>query len=105
MAINIGSVKHNKNGGFLPGIILLYTIRYRFTSSAETVECASRTVEDGDRERLWSGCEPKPVSVDQMCFTRAAQSPRAHEAARKHDILRTQLLCAQILGLRPGSVV
>ena len=48
---------------------------------AGKVECASRTVEDDGRERLWSGCEPKPVSADQILSTGAAQSPRAHEIA------------------------
>ena len=41
----------------------------------------SRAVEDGGRERLWSGCEPKPFSADQMHPTYAAKSPRAHETA------------------------
>ena len=50
---------------------------------AETVECASRTVEDGGGERfLRSECERKPVSADQMYPTHAAQSPRTHESAR-----------------------
>ena len=40
---------------------------------AETVECASRTIEDGGRERLWSGCEPNPVSADQMYSTHGTQ--------------------------------
>ena len=35
-------------------------------ASAETVAYASRTVEDGGRERLLSGSEPKPVSADQI---------------------------------------
>ena len=49
---------------------------------AETVECASRTVEDSGREHyLWSGCESKPVSADQMHSTRTAQSPQAHKTA------------------------
>ena len=48
---------------------------------AETVGCASRTVEDSGREGLQSGCESKPVSVDQMYSTHAAQSPRTHETA------------------------
>ena len=48
---------------------------------AETVESTSSTVEDGGRERLWSGCEPKPVSADQIHPTRGTQSPRAHETA------------------------
>ena len=48
---------------------------------AETVEGTSRTVEDGGRERLWSGCEPKPVPADQIHFTHGTQSPRAHETA------------------------
>ena len=41
---------------------------------AKTVEYALRTVEDGGRERLWNGCEPNPVSADQMHSTRGAQS-------------------------------
>ena len=40
--------------------VLLYPAR------AETVESTSSTVEDGDRERLWSVCEPKPVSADKI---------------------------------------
>ena len=48
---------------------------------AETVECTSGMVEDGGRERLCSGCKPKPVSVDQMHSTHGAQSPPAHETA------------------------
>ena len=48
---------------------------------AETVEYASGTVEDGGRERLWSGCEQKLVSADQMHPTHGAQSPRSHETA------------------------
>ena len=47
----------------------------------ETVECASKTVEAGGRERLWSECEPKPVPVGQMYSTHTAQSPRANETA------------------------
>ena len=47
----------------------------------EKVECASRTVEDGGRERVWSGCKPKPVSADQIQSTHATQNPRAHETA------------------------
>ena len=43
---------------------------------AETVESASRTVKNAGRECLWSGCEPKSVSADQMHSTHhAAQSP------------------------------
>ena len=49
----------------------------------ETVEYASRTVEDGGRERLWSGYESKPVSADQMHSTHGAQSPRAHETVSR----------------------
>ena len=56
---------------------LTWTLPLR--APAETVECASRTIQDGGRERLWSGGEPKPVSADQMCSTHAAQSPQAHE--------------------------
>ena len=53
---------------------LTWTLPLR--APAETVEYASRTVEDGGRERfLWSGCEPKPVSADQMNSTYGAQSP------------------------------
>ena len=50
-----------------------------FPARAETVESASTTVEDGGRERLWSGCEPKPVSADQIHSTHGTQSPRAPE--------------------------
>ena len=53
-----------------------------FPAGAETVESTSSTVEDGGRERcLWSGCEPKPVSADQIHSTHGTQSPRAHETA------------------------
>ena len=52
-----------------------------FPARAETVESTSRTVEDGGQERLWSGCEPKPVSADQIYSTHGSQSPRAHETA------------------------
>ena len=48
---------------------------------SETVECASRTVETGGRESLWSGCESKSVSADKMHSTHTAQSPREHETA------------------------
>ena len=58
---------------------LTWTLPLR--APAETVECASRTVEDGGRERLWSGCEPKPVSADQMHSSHGAQSHRAQETA------------------------
>ena len=30
---------------------------------------------------LWSGCEPKPVSANQIHSTHGTQSPRAHETA------------------------
>ena len=50
-------------------------------AQAETVESTSRTLEDGGRERLWSGCEPKPVSADQIHPTHGTQSPRAHKTA------------------------
>ena len=52
---------------------LTWTLPLRGTT--ETVEYASRTVEDGRRERLWSGCEPKPVSVDQMHSLTAHKAP------------------------------
>ena len=52
-----------------------------FLARAETGESTSSTVEDGGRERLWSGCEPKPVSADQIHSTHDTQSPRAHETA------------------------
>ena len=52
-----------------------------FPTGAETVESTSSTIEDSGRERLWSGCEPKPVSVDQIHSTHDTQSPRAHEIA------------------------
>ena len=54
-----------------------------FLARAETVESKSSTVEDGGRKRcLWSRCEPKPVSADQIHSTHGTQSPRAHETAR-----------------------
>ena len=52
-----------------------------YPARAETVESASSTIEVGSRERLWSGCEPKPVSADQIYPTHGTQSPRAHETA------------------------
>ena len=55
---------------------LTWTLPLR--APAETVEYASRTIENGGRERLWSGCEPKPVSADQMYSTHGAQRPRDH---------------------------
>ena len=48
-----------------------------FPARAETVESTSSTVEDGGRERLWSVCEPKSVSADQIRSTHGTQSPRA----------------------------
>ena len=30
---------------------------------------------------MWSGCEPKPVSADQIFSIHGTQSPRAHETA------------------------
>ena len=61
----------------------VYQLTWTLPSRApgETVEYASRTFEDGDRERLWTGCEPKSVSADQMHSTHGTQSPRAHETA------------------------
>ena len=53
----------------------------QYPARAETVESTSSTVEDGGRERLWSVCEPKPVSADQIHSTHGTQSPRAHETA------------------------
>ena len=58
-----------------------FTRTLLFPARAETVESTSRTVEDGGREGLWSGCEPKPVSADQIHSTHGTQSPRAHETA------------------------
>ena len=58
---------------------LIWTLPLR--APAETVECASRTIEDGGRKRLWSGCEPKSISADQIHSTHATQSPRARETA------------------------
>ena len=52
-----------------------------FLALAETVESTSSTVEDGGRERLWSGCEPGPVSADQRHSTHGTQSLRDHETA------------------------
>ena len=58
---------------------LIWTLPLR--APAETVENESRTVEDGGRERLLSGSEPKPVSADQMHSAHGAQSPREHKTA------------------------
>ena len=58
---------------------LTWTLQLR--TPAEQVECASRRVEDGGRERLWSGCKPKSVSANQMHSTNDAQSPGAHVTA------------------------
>ena len=52
-----------------------------YPARAETVESTSSTVEVGGRKRLWSGCEPKPVSADQIHPTHGTQSPRAQETA------------------------
>ena len=52
-----------------------------YPTRAETVESTSSTVDDGGRERLWSVCEPKPVSADQIHSTDGTESPRAHETA------------------------
>ena len=38
------------------------------SATAETVECASSTVEDGGRERFWFECEPKPVSANHIYY-------------------------------------
>ena len=58
-----------------------FTRTLLFPARAETVESTSSTVEDGGRERLWSGYKPKPVSADQIHSTYGTQSPRAHETA------------------------
>ena len=52
-----------------------------YPARAETVESTSSTVEVGGRERLWSGCEPKPFSADQIDATHGTRSPRAHETS------------------------
>ena len=54
-----------------------------YPARAEPVESTSSMVKVGGRERLWSGCEPKPVSADQMHSTHGTQSPRAHETASR----------------------
>ena len=56
---------------------------------AETVESPSSTVEDGGRERLWSGCEPKAVSADQI------HPLKVHEASEL-----TKLQAASYVGVR-----
>ena len=55
-----------------------------FPARAETVESTSSTVEDGGRERLWSGCKPKPVSADQIHSTHGTQSPGLTKLGVKH---------------------
>ena len=52
-----------------------------YPARAETVESTSRTVEDGGRGRLWSVCEQKPNSADQIHSTHGTQCPQAHETA------------------------
>ena len=42
-----------------------------WTSITRTGRNGWVSVEDGGRERLWSGCEPKPISADQMHSTHA----------------------------------
>ena len=57
-------------------LISQITLTLLLRAPAETVECVSRTVEDGGHEHFWSGCGAKPVSVDQMHSTHhAAQIP------------------------------
>ena len=58
---------------------LTWTLPLR--ASAGMVEYASRTVEDGGLKRLGSGCEPNPISADQIHPTHGAQSPQAHKPA------------------------
>ena len=60
-----------------------------FPARAETVESTTSTVEDGSRERLWSECEPKPVSADQIHSTHGTQSPEL-----------TKLRAASYVGVR-----
>ena len=62
---------------------------------AETVQSTSCTVEDGGRERLWSGCEPKHVSADQIHSTHGTQSPRAHETA-------SSIVCGSLVHMAAG---
>ena len=52
-----------------------------YPARAETVESTASTVEDGGRERLWSGCEPTPVPADRIHSTHGTQSPRVHKTA------------------------
>ena len=66
-----------------------------FPARAETVESTSSTVEDGGRERLWSGCEPKPVSADQIHSTHGTQGPRTHEIA-------SSIVCASQVHMAAG---
>ena len=46
-----------------------------YPARAETVESTSSTVQVGGRERLYTGCEPKPVSADQIHPTHGTQNP------------------------------
>ena len=50
-------------------------------AAAETVKCASRTVEDGGRESFWSGCEPKSVPTAQVNPIRTTRSLQARHIA------------------------
>ena len=60
-----------------------------YPARAETVESTSSTVEVGGRERLWSGCEPKPFSADEIHPTHGTQAPEL-----------TKLQAASYVGVR-----
>ena len=57
-----------------------------FLARTETVESTSSTVEDGGRERLWSGCEPKPASADQIHSTQGTQGPHCARGSRSPEL-------------------
>ena len=68
-----------------------FTRTLLYPARAETVESTSSTVEVGGRERLWSGCEPKPVSGQ----------PTKYIPLTVHKVLElTKLQAASYVGVR-----
>ena len=53
-------------------------------ATAETVECASRTVEDGGRERLWSVCATKACLSRPNTFLSRRTKPPSSPNCRQH---------------------
>ena len=66
-----------------------------FPVRVDPVESTSSTAEDSGRERLWSVCEPKHVSADQIHCTHGTKSPRAHETA-------SSIVCRSLVHIAAG---